>query len=387
MMIQTTVGVPMDAMVLNNYFRTLINLFFKILPIKESGESSLDTYMRSLQAELLGCKELIEAIHEGRLDERLTEIYADPYIIPYEKKRYEQALYQYNATFGADEVEIFSAPGRSEIGGNHTEEDIDGVIHFAASSQVGESMKDPLKYYSNNLCGTEVLLESMVAHGIDKIVFSSTAATYGEPESIPILETDPTVPTNCYGETKLSMEKTFHWTSIAHNLRYVSLRYFNACGAHPNGKIGEAHNPETHLIPLILQVPNHQREYISIFGTDYDTKDGTCVRDYIHVNDLAQAHILAMNYLRNGGKSDIFNLGNGVGFTVKEVVETAREVTGHPIPAKEEARRAGDPSTLIASSGRAKGILGWKPQYADLRVIIETAWKWHQAHPHGYKAD
>ena len=234
---------------------------------------------------------------------------------------------------------------------------------------------------------TEVLLESMVAHGIDKIVFSSTAATYGEPESIPILETDPTVPTNCYGETKLSMEKMFHWTSIAHNLRYVSLRYFNACGAHPNGKIGEAHNPETHLIPLILQVPNHQREYISIFGTDYDTKDGTCVRDYIHVNDLAQAHILAMNYLRNGGKSDIFNLGNGVGFTVKEVVETAREVTGHPIPAKEEARRAGDPSTLIASSGRAKGILGWKPQYADLRVIIETAWKWHQAHPHGYKAD
>ena len=179
----------------------------------------------------------------------------------------------------------------------------------------------------------------------------------------------------------------FHWTSIAHNLRYVSLRYFNACGAHPNGKIGEAHNPETHLIPLILQVPNHQREYISIFGTDYDTKDGTCVRDYIHVNDLAQAHILAMNYLRNGGKSDIFNLGNGVGFTVKEVVETAREVTGHPIPAKEEARRAGDPSTLIASSGRAKGILGWTPQYADLRVIIETAWKWHQAHPHGYKAD
>ena len=200
-------------------------------------------------------------------------------------------------------------------------EDIDGVIHFEASSKVGESMKDPLKYYSNNLCGTEVLLESMVVHGIDKIVFSSTAATYGEPESIPILETDPTVPTNCYGETKLSMEKMFHWTSIAHNLRYVSLRYFNACGAHPNGKIGEAHNPETHLIPLILQVPNHQREYISIFGTDYDTKDGTCVRDYIHVNDLAQAHILAMNYLRNGGKSDIFNLGNGVGFTVKEVVE------------------------------------------------------------------
>ena len=263
-------------------------------------------------------------------------------------------------------------------------EDIDGVIHFAACSQVGESMKDPLKYYNNNLCGTEVLLESMVAHGIDKIVFSSTAATYGEPESIPILESDRTLPTNCYGETKLSMEKMFKWTSQAHNLRYVSLRYFNACGAHPNGKIGEAHDPETHLIPLILQVPNDQRDYISIFGNDYDTKDGTCIRDYIHVIDLAQAHILAMKYLCNGGESNIFNLGNGVGFTVKEVVETARKVTGHPIPAKEEARRAGDPSTLIASSDQAKKILGWDPKYDDLDTIIDTAWQWHRTHPHGY---
>lgn len=262
---------------------------------------------------------------------------------------------------------------------------IDGVIHFAASSQVGESMKDPLKYYNNNLCGTEVLLESMVAHGMDKIVFSSTAATYGEPERIPILETDRTLPTNCYGETKLSMEKMFQWTANAHDLRYVSLRYFNACGAHPEGMIGEAHNPETHLIPLILQVPNGQREYISIFGNDYDTEDGTCVRDYIHVNDLAQAHILAMKYLLGGGKSNIFNLGNGVGFSVKEVVETARKVTGHPIPAKEEERRAGDPSTLIASSTKAKEILGWKPQFDDLETIISTAWKWHQSHPNGYK--
>ena len=245
-------------------------------------------------------------------------------------------------------------------------------------------MKNPLKYYNNNLCGTEVLLESMVAHGIDKIVFSSTAATYGEPESIPILETDRTLPTNCYGETKLSMEKMFKWTSMAHNLRFVSLRYFNACGAHPNGKIGEAHNPETHLIPLILQVPNNQREYISIFGTDYDTKDGTCVRDYIHVNDLAQAHILAMKYLRNGGDSNIFNLGNGVGFSVKEVIDTARKVTGHDIPAKEEERRAGDPSTLIASSEKAKRVLGWNPKYADIEVIIKTAWEWHMSHPYGY---
>lgn len=264
-------------------------------------------------------------------------------------------------------------------------EDIEGAIHFAAVSQVGESMKDPLKYYSNNLCGTEVLLESMVAHGVDKIVFSSTAATYGEPESIPILETDRTLPTNCYGETKLSMEKMFHWTSQAHGLRFVSLRYFNACGAHPNGKIGEAHDPETHLIPLILQVPNGQREYISIFGNDYDTEDGTCVRDYIHVNDLVQAHILALDYLRRGGENNIFNLGNGVGFSVREVVETARRVTGHAIPEREEARRAGDPSTLIASSEKAKKVLGWKPQFGDLNTIIKTAWNWHRTHPHGYQ--
>ena len=264
-------------------------------------------------------------------------------------------------------------------------EKIDGIIHFAASSQVGESMVNPLKYYSNNLCGTEILLESMVEHGINKIVFSSTAATYGEPESIPILETDRTEPTNCYGETKLAMEKMFKWSSKAYDLRYVSLRYFNACGAHPNGKIGEAHNPETHLIPLILQVPNGQREDIKIFGDDYDTKDGTCVRDYIHVNDLAQAHILAMEYLEKGGESNIFNLGNGVGFTVKEVIETARTVTNHAIPATIEARRAGDPSVLIASSDKAKQVLGWKPKYDDLKTIIATAWTWHKNHPNGYR--
>ena len=182
------------------------------------------------------------------------------------------------------------------------------------------------------------------------------------------------------------IEKMFKWTANAHDLRFVSLRYFNACGAHPNGKIGEAHNPETHLIPLILQVPNGKREYISIFGNDYETKDGTCVRDYIHVNDLAQAHILAMEYLRKGNDSNIFNLGNGVGFTVKEVVETARKVTGHPIPAKEEPRRAGDPSTLIASSEKAKDILGWKPKFDDLETIITTAWNWHKNHPNGYEA-
>ena len=264
-------------------------------------------------------------------------------------------------------------------------EQIEGVIHFAASSQVGESMSDPLKYYDNNLYGTMVLLQSMVAHGVDKIVFSSTAATYGEPESVPILETDRTQPTNCYGETKLSMEHMMSWVSKAHGLRYVALRYFNACGAHASGKIGEAHNPETHLIPLILQVPNGQREKISVFGDDYPTPDGTCIRDYIHVTDLAQAHILALDYLMKGGDNDVFNLGNGVGFTVQEVIDVAREVTGHPIPANIAPRRAGDPAQLIASSEKAKSVLGWKPQYDDLNTIVSSAWNWHKAHPHGYE--
>jgi UDP-glucose 4-epimerase len=263
-------------------------------------------------------------------------------------------------------------------------EKIDAVIHFAANSLVGESMIDPLKYYDNNLCGTKVLLESMVAHGMDKIVFSSTAATYGEPESVPILETDKTEPTNTYGETKLSMEKMFKWTGKAHGLRFVSLRYFNACGAHKSGEIGEAHNPESHLIPLILQVPNGQREAISVFGDDYDTKDGTCVRDYIHVTDLAQAHILAVDYLVKGNESNIFNLGNGIGFTVNEVIESARNVTGHSINAVVSPRRAGDPAKLIASSEKARTILGWNPEHADLEEIIESAWKWHKNHPHGY---
>ena len=263
-------------------------------------------------------------------------------------------------------------------------EKIDAVIHFAAYSLVGESMEKPLKYYENNLCGTKILLDSMVANGINKIVFSSTAATYGEPESLPILETDKTDPTNPYGETKLAMEKMFKWVGRAHNINFVSLRYFNACGAHVSGEIGEDHAVETHLIPLILQVPNNKREHIYIFGDDYNTKDGTCIRDYIHVTDLAQAHILAVKYLRNGGNSDIFNLGNGIGFSVKEVIETARKVTGHPIPAQISPRRAGDPAKLIASSEKARKILGWKPEHAELEEIIATAWNWHKKHPNGY---
>ena len=263
-------------------------------------------------------------------------------------------------------------------------EHIEGVIHFAANSLVGESMTNPLKYYDNNLGGAKVLLESMVAHGIDKIVFSSTAATYGEPERVPILESDRTEPTNTYGETKLAMEKMFKWVSKAHHLRYVSLRYFNACGAHASGEIGEAHNPESHLIPLILQVPNGKREFISNYGDDYPTPDGTCIRDYIHVTDLAQAHILAMDYLMNGGESNIFNLGNGVGFSVNEVIDTARKATGHPIPAKMAKRRAGDPAQLIASSEKARTVLGWKPEHDSLEEIISSAWNWHKNHPNGY---
>ena len=266
------------------------------------------------------------------------------------------------------------------------QEKVEGVIHFAASSQVGESMDHPLQYYDNNLGGTLALLQEMTAHGVDKLVFSSTAAVYGEPERVPILEGDTLSPTNCYGETKRSMEKMIGWAARAHGLRYVALRYFNACGAHPSGTIGEAHNPETHLIPLILQVPAGRREKILIFGDDYPTKDGTCVRDYVHVSDLAQAHILALDSLLAGGESDVFNLGNGVGFTVREVIEAARQVTGHPIPAQVAPRRPGDPAQLIASSQKAMDKLGWRPRYNRLEDILATAWAWHSAHPEGYRS-
>lgn len=401
----------------------------------------------------------------GGFDNIFANIYK-PQDIESQKSRYMSAVEKFTALYpNRNDIHVYSAPGRTEIGGNHTDhqhgcviagavdldvigvaafhdeniiriksegydefavslddldvhigekgsseivrgiaarfkdlgvkisgfdmyttsnEQIDAVIHFAAYSLVGESVVDPLKYYDNNLCGTKILLDSMVEHHIDKIVFSSTAATYGEPENIPILETDRTQPTNPYGETKLAMEKMFYWTSKAHGLRYVSLRYFNACGADKSGKIGEAHNPESHLIPLILQVPNGKRESISIYGTDYDTPDGTCIRDYIHVTDLAQAHILAVKYLKNGNESNIFNLGNGVGYSVKEVIDKARKVTGHPIPAIETPKRAGDPARLVASSEKARKILGWNPVHDSLEEIISDAWNWHKNHPDGF---
>ena len=266
-----------------------------------------------------------------------------------------------------------------------TENDIEAVIHFAANSLVGESMEKPLLYFNNNVYGMQVLLERMVKYGVDKIVFSSTAATYGEPKRVPIHEDDETNPTNTYGETKLTMEKMMKWVSRANGVRYVSLRYFNAAGALPDGSIGEDHKTETHLIPLILQVPTGRRDHITVFGDDYPTPDGTCLRDYIHVVDLADAHVLALEYLRKGGASDIFNLGNGQGFSVKEMIAAAEKATGRSIKVEIGARRAGDPAQLIASSEKARSVLGWKPQFTDVEQVIGTAWKWHESHPHGYE--
>lgn len=266
-----------------------------------------------------------------------------------------------------------------------TENKIDAVVHFAANSLVGESMTQPLKYFNNNVYGMQVLLEAMVKHGIDKIVFSSTAATYGEPERIPIMEDDRTEPTNPYGQSKLIMEKMMKWVSLANGIRYVSLRYFNAAGAIEDGSIGEDHSPETHLIPLILQVPLGKREHITVFGEDYPTPDGTCLRDYIHVLDLADAHVLAIDYLRKGGDSNIFNLGNGQGFSVKEMIEAAKKATGLDIKVVIGERRAGDPAQLIASSEKASKVLGWKPKFTDVEAVIGTAWGWHKKHPNGYE--
>ncbi len=266
-----------------------------------------------------------------------------------------------------------------------TENKIEAVIHFAANSLVGESMEKPLLYFNNNVYGMQMLLEAMKRHRVDKIVFSSTAAVYGEPNRIPIMESDDTIPTNTYGETKLIMEKMMKWVSRAERIRYVSLRYFNAAGALPDGSIGEDHNPETHLIPLILQVPLGKRACITVYGDDYDTPDGTCLRDYIHVIDLADAHVLALDYLRKGGDSNIFNLGNGRGFSVKEMIEAAKKATGRDIKVVMGNRRMGDPAQLIASSEKAQRILGWKPQYTDVEDVIGTAWNWHQKHPDGYE--
>ncbi|HEY5524398.1 MAG TPA: UDP-glucose 4-epimerase GalE [Clostridium sp.] len=265
-----------------------------------------------------------------------------------------------------------------------SENTIEAVIDFAADSLVGESVENPLKYFDNNIGSTIKLLEAMKNHNVKHIVFSSTAATYGEPENIPIQEEDKTCPTNPYGESKLAVEKILKWCDNAYGITYTCLRYFNAAGAHINGQIGEDHRPESHLIPLILQVALGQREKIMLFGDDYTTPDGTCVRDYIHISDLAEAHLLALKRLQAGGDSKIYNLGNGKGFSVKEVIEATRKVTGMEIKAEIAPRRAGDPAILIASSEKAIKELGWEPKYNSLETIIETAWNWHKNHPKGY---
>lgn len=266
-------------------------------------------------------------------------------------------------------------------------EKITQVLHFAANSLVGESVLQPLKYFHNNVYGLQVLLEVMQQNGVKEIVFSSTAAVYGEPAVIPITENEPTNPTNPYGESKLMMEKMMRWCEEAYGIRYVSLRYFNVAGARTTNEIGEDHTPETHLIPIILQVALGQREHISVFGDDYSTPDGTCIRDYVHVEDLIDAHLLALNYLSRQGESIILNLGSSQGFSVHEMIKEAREVTGHPIPAVVAPRRAGDPSTLVASSEKARSILGWEPSRTTIKTILQDAWNWHQTKPNGYGED
>jgi UDP-glucose 4-epimerase len=256
---------------------------------------------------------------------------------------------------------------------------IEAVIHFAAYAYVGESVADPAKYYRNNVASTLTLLEAMCQASVKKIVFSSTCATYGVPKQIPIAENHPQNPINPYGKTKLMIEQMLADFAPAYGLESVCFRYFNAAGADPEGLLGEDHDPETHLIPLILDTALGKRDSISIFGTDYPTFDGTCIRDYIHVEDLASAHYLGLEYLLQGGSSDVFNLGNGNGFSVKQVIETAKKVTGREIKVKESDRRLGDPPVLVGSSEKARKILGWNPQYPDLDRIITHAWRWHQS--------
>lgn len=261
---------------------------------------------------------------------------------------------------------------------------VDSVIHFAAYSLVGESMVNPAKYYHNNVAGTLSLLDAMLAENVKYLVFSSSAATYGDCGDGLITEDSPQNPTSVYGQTKLMMEQFMQDYDKAYGIKYVALRYFNAAGAHVSGEIGEAHSPESHLIPLILQVPNGKREFISVFGDDYPTPDGTCVRDYIHVTDLADAHIRALEYLKKGGKSTHYNLGNGNGFSVKEVIDTVEKVVGKDIKRSIAERRAGDPASLVASSEKIQRELGWKPRFASLEDIVATAWKWHSNHKDGF---
>lgn len=264
-----------------------------------------------------------------------------------------------------------------------TKYEIDAVINLAAFIEAGESVDKPQKYFENNTLGGFTLLNAMRDCGVKRLVFSSTAAVYGNPERSPIVETDRLAPINPYGASKLCVECMMQAYAKAHDMGFVALRYFNVAGAHPSGEIGEDHSPETHLIPLILQVPMGKREKVYIFGDDYDTPDGTCIRDYIHVCDLADAHVLAVDAIEHG-QVKVFNLGNGEGFSVREVIETCRKVTGKPIKAEDAPRRAGDPDRLVASSEKAATLLKWKPKFPKIETIVEHAWQWHEKHPNGY---
>lgn len=263
-------------------------------------------------------------------------------------------------------------------------EDIDGVIHFAALSIVNDSMKNPLSYFDDNLTGTITLLETMHKFGVKQIVFSSSASVYGEPKRIPIKESDQKHPTNPYGETKLMMERIMKWADHAYGIHYVALRYFNVGGAKMDGSIGEDHDPETHLIPIVLQTALGQRHEVLIYGNDYPTKDGTNVRDFVHVIDLADAHVLALKWIAVNHQSNAFNLGSSTGFSNLQILKAARLVTGKQIPARMAPRRPGDPSTLIADSTKARQVLGWQPQYDSIHDIISSAWSWKRKHPFGY---
>ena len=266
-----------------------------------------------------------------------------------------------------------------------TEQRVEAVMHFAALSVVGDSVREPLAYYANNLVAAQRLVAAMHRHGVTRMVFSSTAATYGTPAVMPIVESTPTVPTNPYGETKLAVERMLGWCEAPCGIRSVSLRYFNAAGAHPLRDLGADHRPETHLIPIVLQVALRQRPHVTVYGDDYDTPDGTCVRDYVHVVDLADAHVLALERLRASGPSTVYNLGSGKGFSVREVIDSARTVTGVPIAVETGARRPGDPPSLVASAERACAELGWQPRFTGLDDIIRSAWRWHRTHPEGYR--
>ncbi len=285
---------------------------------------------------------------------------------------------------GSAPLVVGEATDASALHSAMVEHGIEAVIHLAAHIEAGESVQDPAKYFRNNSGGGLALLEAMTRAGVGKMVFSSTAAVYGNPQHVPILETDPTEPINPYGASKLCVELMLPGFAEAHGCGFVSLRYFNVAGAHPDGDIGEAHEPETHLIPLVLQVPLGRRKSVRIFGEDYDTPDGTCVRDFIHVMDLCTAHVLALDAIEPGTVK-FFNLGNGEGFSVKQIIETCREVTGHSIPTELAPRRPGDPPRLVASCRKAQAELGWQPEYPYIKTIVTHAWNWHRSHPHGYR--